>query len=376
MKRSGENGRMSSRLTRRAVLAAIAGPATAAAAESGSLAAAARAGGRAFGSAFDREVLTDAAYGRLIGRECAWGTVENSLKFDWLRPRGPAADFAAADRVVEAGRALGLRLTGAALVWNDWVPPWVGRLSRAEIGALLDRHVTEVVSRYRGRVAEWHVVNEPFYPPQNRPGGFRQGAWFDALGEAHIERAFRRAAAADPQARLVLNEAFCEQDDALGRAIRPRLLALVDRLLAAGAPLHAVGFQAHLKPHLPYDDAGFADYVGQVAARGVAVQITELDVDDSHLPDDVPSRDAIVAQRCGDFLRAVMAVPALDRVSVWHLSDRYSWYAHAPWYATAVRAHGGRPDRPVRSHLYDAALGAKPAREAVARALLTRGPRR
>jgi endo-1,4-beta-xylanase len=328
--------------------------------------------GIGFGSAFDREILTDHAYAGLLVTECRIATVENALKFDWLRPRGPTADFGTADRLVAFAARHRLGLKGTALVWNDHPPAWLRGLSAREIGATMDRHIEEVVGRYRGRVAAWDVVNEPFYPPQRHAGGYRMGPWFQAMGKDFVPRAFRRAAAADPRARLVLNEAFCEQNDPLGTSVRPRLLQLVDELKQAGVPLHAVGLQAHLKPHLPYDDAAFAAYVAELAARGVEVDITELDVDDSGLPDDPAERDRRVAARCRDFLTAVLAVPQVTSVITWHLADRYSWYRHVPWYAEQVRRAGGDPRRTPRTHLYDDAMAPKAARAGVAEALRSR----
>jgi endo-1,4-beta-xylanase len=245
-------------------------------------------------------------------------------------------------------------------------------LSKAEIAAMLDRHVTETIGRYVGRMHSWDVVNEPFYPPHHRDGGFRKGPWLDAMGSGYVARAFRAAAAADPTAALVLNEAFCEQDDALGRANRGRLLTLVTELKDAGVKLDAVGFQAHLKPHLPFDDQAFAAYLQLIAATGVDIYITEFDVDDSSLPDDIAVRDRMVADRCTKFLSAVLSATRVRALICWHLSDRYSWYKSADWYAAAVAKFGGNPSRPVRTHLADAALKPKPAWEAVARAMQAR----
>ena len=355
-----------------AALAASAVPAFASAQAAPGLGAVGARVGIGFGTAFDREVLSDAAYAALVARESRTVTVENSLKFDWLRPRGATADFGTADRLVDFAARNRLVLKGTPLVWNYLPPRWLRGLASREIAATMDRHIDEVVSRYRGRVAVWDVVNEPFWPPENHPGGYRTGPWFEAMGKAFVPRAFRRAAAADPSARLVLNEAFCEQNDALGNSVRPRLLQLVDELKQAGVPFHAVGLQAHLKPHLPHDDAAFAAYVAELAAREVDIHITELDVDDSALPDDLAARDRIVAERCRAFLTAVLAVPRVTTVITWHLADRYSWYRHTPWYPEAVRRAGGTSGREPRTHLYDGNLAPKPARAAVEAALMSR----
>ncbi len=152
---------------------------------------------------------------------------------------------------------------------------------------------------------------------------------------------------------------------------------MIDELLEAGAPVDAVGLQGHLKPQLPHDDAAFAAFVAEIGARGLDVWITELDVDDSGLPDDVPERDRAVAARLAGFLGAVLPLPNVKGVIAWHLSDRYSWYAGAEWYAEEVAARGGDPARAARTHLYDRDLAPKAAREAVAAALgaeVMRGP--
>jgi endo-1,4-beta-xylanase len=239
----------------------------------------------------------------------------------------------------------------------------------------MDRHIDEVVGRYAGRLTSWDVVNEPFFPMHRQEGGYRRGPWLSAMGPGHIARAFRRAAAADPACKLVLNEAFCEQNDELGRSVRPLLLRLVGGLRQQGVPLHAVGLQAHLKPHLPFDDEEFAAYLAELAKFDVDIYITELDVDDSGLPDNPAERDRVVAARHGDFLTAVLKVPRVNTVITWHLADRYSWYKGLPWYPQEVGRRGGDRNRAPRTHIFDTDLRPKAARAAVERALLTRARR-
>lgn len=330
------------------------------------LAAIASVNGLAFGSAYDREIFSDSAYANLIATTCAVGSIENSLKFDWLRPYGPDPDWSAADALVAFAGEHNLACRGTALIWNDWPPAWLKSLSSAECAAMMDRHIDETVARYAGKVASWDVVNEPFFPPHGEDGGYRAGPWLAAMGPDYIPRAFRRAAAADPGAQLVLNEAFCEQFDDLGNSIRPLFLNEVKRLQDAGVKISAVGFEAHLKPYLPQDDAAFAEYLHQIAALGVDILITELDIDDSHMPDDIATRDRMVTDRVSGFLAHVLPVPRVTSLICWHLSDKYSWYAGADWYADMVDDAGGTPGRPVRSHLFDAELNPKPAAYAAA----------
>lgn len=351
-------------LTRRSALSLLSLPLAglarpgAAEAQSPRLGALAAAVGIEFGSAFDREVLTDQGYRDLLVREARLVTTENALKFDWLRPKGPEADFTIADRLVAFSESNGLKLRGTALVWNDYPPPWLSRLGLNELRTIFDRHIDETLMRYRGRIHSWDVVNEPFYPPQGLRGGFRKGPWIEAFGTDYIARAFRRASAADPATRLVLNEAFCEQQDSLGAGVRNGLLRLVERLKGEGVPLHAVGLQGHLKPALAYDDSAFTDFLHRLAAFGVDIYITELDVDDAAMPDDIGERDALVAARYGAFLKAVLSVKAVKAVITWQMSDRYSWYGE-------LARRKQPPSRLPRPLPFDSNLQRKPAADAI-----------
>jgi endo-1,4-beta-xylanase len=328
--------------------------------------------GFGFGSAFDREIFSDPVWRTVLAQTCRLGSTENSFKFDWLKPKGPSADFAMTDRLTEFAAVNQIALTGTALIWNDWTPPWLNGLSVRELASEMDRHLETVAARYAGRIAAWGVVNEPFFPLHGRAGGFRKGVWLDAMGPDYVARAFRRVAAADPRATLILNEAFCEQDDDWGVAIRPRLFDLVQRLKDQGIKIDAVGFQGHLKPHLPHDYRRFADYLRRFEPLGVSLHITELDVEDSSFPDDVKTRDAMVAAQLTKFLTPVLAVPAVQSVTAWQLSDKYSWYGQAGWHADAVRKAGGDGRRAARTHFLDTSFRPKPAWDALAKAITSR----
>jgi endo-1,4-beta-xylanase len=290
------------------------------------LAALAALSGRAYGAAFDREMRTDKAYRALYRREVSMVTTENAMKFDHLRPHGPEADFSFADWSVKFAEANGLALRGHNLIWNDNLPDWLARMSRRRRQRLFDAHIDEVAGRYVGRVRVWDVVNEPFWPEAGEPGHYGVGPWYDAFGPAYISRALHRAATADRRALLAINEAHTEQQTRRGKAIRSALLALIEDLLQAGAPLHVIGLQGHLQPHLPFDGAAFEDFLWRIAGFGLGIHITELDVNDRSLDRGAARRDAQVAEWTARFLAVVLKVPAVSAVVSWQLSDRYSFY--------------------------------------------------
>lgn len=319
--------------------------------------------GLTFGASIGVEAIDHADYRQLYLDHARVVTSDVALKLPNLRPDPGAPRYQAADRLVDFAHANGMAFRGHTLIWNENNPDWVKALGKAELGALLDRHVEETVGRYAGRLHSWDVVNEPFWPDHKAPGFFRKGPWFNALGPDYVGRALRRAAAADPKARLVINEAFAERGDGLGRAVRREMLRLIDDLQHAGVPLHAIGLEAHLQPQFPSDDTGFLIFLDQIARRGLEIYITELDVDDVGLPDDIGQRDEIIADRVYAFLSRALGCPAVKILECWQLSDKYSWFADP---AMASRRSGGGPPRPLP---FDRDMRRKPMFNAIARVL-------
>ena len=357
-------------ISRRQVLrggAALVGAAALPAAASDlTLAAAARRTGLLYGASVSAEAFADRDYLDLYARETAIVTTDVALKFDWLRPTRDRFEFGPADAIVAAARSAGKLVRGHTLIWNDNAPDWLKRLPGREVERIFDEHIDAVVSRYVGKLHSWDVVNEPFWPMDRQEGGWRNGPWFAAMGPSYVERAFRRAAAIDANAKLTLNEAQCENDHSWGRDIRPPLARLVDSLLDKGAPIHAVGFQSHLQPQWPADYPAFADWADGFGKKGLEIYLTEFDVNDGGLPGDPAAAKRAVAETGARFLDAVLKVPAVAMVVNWQLSDRYSWYRQL--WARAGRP-GARPPSPLP---FDDQLAPNPLREAMIASFLAR----
>ena len=93
--------------------------------------------------------------------------------------------------------------------------------------------------------------------------------------------------------------------------------------------LHAVGLQGHLQPRYPHNPGRFAEFLHALAERKVDIYITEFDVRDDTFPDDIPTRDAMIADTAEKFLTNVLRVPAVKIVIAWELADNYSFYTDA-----------------------------------------------
>ena len=358
-------------ISRRAMLAGAAAmlaphTATAASRAAPTLAEAAADAGIIYGASIDQQAFANPAYADLYRRETRILTTDVAMKFDWIRPVQERFEFSFADAILEAARVNGKLLRGHTLIWNDNAPDWLKRLSRREVERVFDEHIDRVVERYAGKLHSWDVINEPFWPMDRQSGGWRNGPWYAAMGPSYVERAFRRVAAIDKTAHLTLNEAQCDNDHEWGRSIRPLLAGLVERLRDSGAPLHAIGLQSHLQPQWPADYPAFADYIGRLGDKGLEIYISEFDINDQSLPDDVAARDAAVAAVCSQFLNAVLRVPAVKMVVNWQLSDRYSWYRDVQ---RRLAPLSPRLPRPLP---FDEGLQSKPMRAAMLASLAMR----
>lgn len=336
------------------------------AAATADLAAAARKAGLTFGAAVDLEILKDADFAALIRTQCDLIVPSQSLKMATIEPQFDAFQFEPGDALVEFAHASGKLARGHTIVWNDYAPDWTKSLSNAELAKALDAYIDAVAAHFAGRLQSWDIVNEPFWLGGDRPGSFRPGPWLAAFGEDYIERAFRRVAALDPTTKLVLNEAWTEWNDPIGIAVRRALLALIERLQDKGVKLDAIGLQGHILPHKPWDAEAFGAFLNKIAARGLDIYITELDIDNSGFVGDIAARDREAAQRTFAFLSTALACPAVNTVICWGLADNYSWY-NDPWFQKQRRA--AREARPLP---FDAALQPKPMFEAIARAFADR----
>ena len=222
----------------------------------------------------------DPLYRQWLAREFSLVTTENALKFGPLRPARNRYEFRDADAIVAFAQSHRMRVRGHTLVWKRQLPGWLtdGVFTRDELLAILREHILRVVGRYRGRIYAWDVVNEALKDSLPEGAGvdqsLRPNFWFRGIGAEYIELAFRWVHEADPGALLFYNEAGAE-------ALGPRsdaVYAVVRRLLERGVPLHGVGLQMHLAAEAPPDTASVAANMRRLAALGLDIHVTEMDV--------------------------------------------------------------------------------------------------
>jgi endo-1,4-beta-xylanase len=314
------------------------------------------------------QIDKDADFVSLVLRQAGLVVPENDMKWQDMNRGAPGADdFGRADTVVNFAVENDLVLRGHNLLWYFRTPSWFFRLptAAAKEAAIVAR-IRTMVGRYHGKVHSWDVVNEPLEPKDGRPDGLRKAVFLDALGPGYLDLAYRTARESDPHARLVVNEYDVELDAPEQDARRAALLALLRRMQAAGTPVDAVGIQGHLRAvgGPPLSVAKLRRFLAEIAALGLDIQITELDVTDAAAPADISRRDRLVADAYRRFLDAVLGEQAVKMIVTWGLSDRHSWIVRKETNPLRWRKDG-LPSRPLP---FDAALRAKPAFAAIVEA--------
>ena len=286
-------------------------------------------------------LMSDKSYHDAVIAHCQLIVPESELKWSELRPTRSEYRFEKADAMMDFARKNNIELRGHTLAWYGAMPNWTAEIAdRREAERELATHIETVVSRYRGRIRSWDVVNEPLADWPSNAKSFRPSVWAKQLGPDYLAIAFRAAAAADPAARLVLNEYDVEFKGPRFAARRWALIQLLRSLRDRDVPLHAVGLQAHLFAERAIDRDGLQSMLAEIASLKLDVLVTELDVIDYELPGTISERDALVASKAGLFLDTVGEVIRPKAILTWGLSDRYTW---VPIYFKRVDGMANRP---------------------------------
>jgi endo-1,4-beta-xylanase len=330
-----------------------------------SLSSRAAAKGLLYGAATKTSILSNARFSEAFAAQCRMLVPEWELKWNALRPTPDSYDFFAADSLLAFAQSHNMFFRGHTLVWHEELPDWFQSTVTAQNAEpMLRSHIATVVGRYAGKVHSWDVVNEAIEPSQNEPDGLRSSSpWYHLLGPGYIELAFRAAAEADPSALLVYNENWLEYDTPYADAKREAVLKLLTKLKASGTPIHALGIQSHLDADLMqqnFNSVKFKAFLEQVAALGLKIMITEMDVRDRNLPADIATRDQMVADIYYQYLSVVLSEPAVVAVLTWGLSD------YNTWNSIAYPRSDGLPVRPLP---LDEAMNRKLAWNAIAKAI-------
>lgn len=268
-------------------------------------------------------------------------TAENVMKMGPIHPEENRYNWDPADRIADFAVQNGLRLRGHTLCWHNQAPSWfftdsTGKeVSREVLLTRLWRHIQDVVSRYKGKIYAWDVVNEAV--PDGGTDLYRKSKFYEIIGEEYIAKAFEYGHEADPDALLFYNDYNTEN-----ASKRERIYQLVNSLVKKGVPIHGVGLQGHWSIYEP-TAAELEASIERFAALGLQVQITEMDVSvypkeherRENKDTDVSAYTSDMEARQTAHYRMLFQVFRKHRgkitsVTFWNLSDKSSWLDHFP----------------------------------------------
>ncbi|KAF7797216.1 hypothetical protein EIP86_008408 [Pleurotus ostreatoroseus] len=240
-----------------------------------------------FGSATDNPELTNTAYVQMLDDNTMFGqlTAANSMKWDATEPERGVFTFQQGDVIANLAKQNG------------------------------------------------QLLREPL----NDDGSFRSDVFFNTLGTSYIATALRAARAADPNAKLYINDFNIEGPGAKATA----MMNLVRSLQQQGVPIDGIGVQSHLiVGEVPQ---GFQQNLQAFTNLGIDVAITELDIRMT-----LPETAALLQQQKQDYttvIQACLNVPRCVGVTIWDWTDKFSFVpstfpgmgAACPWDANFIK---------------------------------------
>lgn len=263
-----------------------------------------------------------AAFPRLFNT----GTLEGGLRWaNWINPRFRPATL----EILDWMKQQRLAVRGHTLVYPGWshLPRHLQSLREKPeaINAAVAEHIADLAGTLRGRVWSWDVLNEPHtHQDLQRIVGYEQAAeWF------------RLARAADPDARLVVNENNTIESGVKLDGFLKAVQALVDQ----SAPFDAIGLQGHFRSSRFHPETNplptpqlWWERLQKFADFGKRLEITEFDVfNDS---DTAPLRfnEADEARLTYEFMTLAFSHPQVDAFSLWGFWSGSHWMGNAPIY--------------------------------------------
>lgn len=269
-------------------------------------------------------------------------TPENAMKMGPIHPQENVYNWSGADSIVAFAQRNNMRVRGHNLVWHNQAPKWMfvdnqgNTVSKEVLLKRLKDHIFAVVSRYKGKLYAWDVVNEAI---SDKPDEYlRPSQWLQICGEEFIAKAFQWAHEADPSAQLFYNDY-----NVINAVKREKIYRLVKSLKDAGIPIHGVGIQAHWAINEPSREQ-LDSTIRRFADLGLKVQITELDISvypKEHIarerrPEDADTAFSAVREQAQidkykmafELFRQYRNV--ISGVTFWNISDRNSWLDNFP----------------------------------------------
>ncbi len=290
----------------------------------------------------------DTASVKIIKKHFNSIVAEDCMKSANIHPEEDRYNFEQADQFVKFGQENNMAIIGHCLIWHSQLAPWFcvdqkgNNVSAEVLKQRMKDHITTIVTRYKGKIKGWDVVNEAI----EDDGSYRKTKFYEILGEEYVPLAFQYAHEADPDAELYYNDYGMHWP---GR--RDGIVKLIKSLKEKGLRVDAVGMQGHMGMDYPTVEE-FEKSMLAFAETGVKVMITEWEMsalptvhETANISDTVAfskamnpypealpdSVSAVWNARMKAFFNLFLKhADIVERVTAWGVSDGDSWKNNFP----------------------------------------------
>jgi GH35 family endo-1,4-beta-xylanase len=220
-------------------------------------------------------------------------------------------DFWWPDEVMLKAQAANQSMFGMHLLWHLDIPDWIrnGGYSRAELITIIENHIEKAMTRYRGAILAYTVVNEHFLDGYD---------WFHAnIGPDYVDIAFKKARQVDPEAILIYNH---YNNHVTYHPEYTITLNDINRLKSKGL-VEGVGVQFHhWSPERPRPTK--QEVIPALQSYGLPVWVTEFDVAQILTEPDPEEEQGLQTKA---MLEAVFESGVCDYFNIWGLNDQYAF---------------------------------------------------
>ncbi|CAI8604817.1 unnamed protein product [Vicia faba] len=226
-----------------------------------------------FGCGMNYHILTNRDYQEWFVSRFKYTTFTNQMKWYSTEIIQGQENYTIPDAMLKFTKENGISVRGHNIFWDyeKYQPKWVNSLSPDELREAAAKRIKSVVTRYKGELIAWDVMNE------NVHFHFYE----DKLGENASEIYYLRAYELDPKTTLFMNEYNTIEysgDKVASPANYFNKLKEILQSPEASEMSFAIGLQCHFasgRPNLAYMRSGL-DFLGET---GFPIWLTETSVD-------------------------------------------------------------------------------------------------
>jgi len=256
-----------------------------------------------------------------------------------------------ADNFVNSATGSNFKIIGHTLLWHSQIPQWQKNMANESKATALDamkQFISDVMTRYKGKIYSWDILNEVFPDGVSASGNWKtvmrtENPWFKAIGYEFVYEAYLAARQADPNAKLFYNDYNTDQ---AGKATMIRdMVRDVNQQYKTEFPsetrllIEGIAMQEHHNTGVTASSIRAS--LNLFKPLGVKVAVSEIDVlgqswnEFSSVGQGANKQNQSTVTNNGlmtqaDLYRQYMVVymdfkDIIERISIWGINDNQSW---------------------------------------------------